>query len=327
MDKKIGLVYRSKKNQRFSIETLFSPFDNDSFIEKIVLPCNLTSLKNLVKIIFFSFTIKPKVIHITGDVHYLAFILFWKKSIITIHDLNHYENLKGLRRFFYGFIWFYLPLKFAKKIVTISPYTKDQLLTHFKLNENKITVIPNSFLKFHDHEELLLNKNQDRFRILCIGSGANKNFDRLIDALDGIENIEIRLVGKQSVSIENKLKAKKIEYSIVYNIDRTDLQKEYKLADLLYFASTKEGFGLPILEAQSLGIPVLTSTTTAMPFVGGNGAVYVDPYSVNSIRESLLLFVNKKIDIESLKESGFKNIERFSILNFKEAYKKIYSSI
>ncbi|UUC47021.1 glycosyltransferase [Flavobacterium cerinum] len=324
---KTGLVYRSPQNKRYSIETLFSPLDQDDEIEKIVLPENLNSFGNLIRIIRFGVKIKPKLIHITGDVHYLAFLLFWKKSIITIHDLNHYEELQGIRKFIYGLIWFYLPLKAAKKIVAISPYTKEQLQKHFRIKEQKIVVIPNSFLKFETTASDVVEKDKNNFQILCIGGNTNKNIGRLIEAIEGVEGVSVRIIGKQNPTIMDQLKSKKINYSIVSDLSRTELEAEYKASDVLYFASTKEGFGLPILEAQSLGIPVITSTTTAMPYVAGTGAILVDPYNIESIRKALLLLINKEINSDDLKEKGYKNTERFSESNFIKAYKNLYKSM
>lgn len=324
---KTGLVYRSPQNKRYSIETLFSPLDQDDEIEKIVLPENLNSFGNLIRIIRFGVKIKPKLIHITGDVHYLAFLLFWKKSIITIHDLNHYEELKGIRKFIYGLIWFYLPLKAAKKIVAISPYTKEQLQKHFRIKEQKIVVIPNSFLKFETTASDVVEKDKNNFQILCIGGNTNKNIGRLIEAIEGVEGVSIRIIGKQNPTIMDQLKSKKINYSIVSDLSRTELEAEYKASDVLYFASTKEGFGLPILEAQSLGIPVITANTTAMPYVAGTGAILVDPYNIESIRKAMLLLINKEINSDDLKEKGYKNTERFSESNFIKAYKNLYKSM
>jgi len=147
-DKEIALVYRSYKNKRYSIETLFSLLNKQENVKKIVLPKDLNSIYNFFKLWVFLLNIKQKVIHITGDVHYVAIFLFWKKNIITIHDLNHYESLKGIKKLIYGLIWFRLPLKIANKIVAISPFTKYQIQKYFDINEKKIVVIPNSFLKF-----------------------------------------------------------------------------------------------------------------------------------------------------------------------------------
>lgn len=139
--------------------------------------------------------------------------------------------------------------------------------------------------------------------------------------------MRIRLIGNQSTETLNKLKCKRINYSMVSNLSRDELRDEYSSSNVFYFASTKEGFGLPILEAQSLGIPVITSNTAAMPYIAKGAAVIVDPYSVESIKESILLFVKREIDIENLKEMRFKNIERFALLNFIESYKNIYNAI
>lgn len=325
--KKVGLIYRSNINQRYSIETLFSPLEKDRNIKKIVLPHDLNSLVSLIKLLIFSFNIKTKIIHITGDVHYIAFFLFWKKSIITIHDLNHYEELTGIRKKIYGFLWFSLPLFVANKIVAISPYTKLQLLKYFRVDENKIVVIPNSFLKFESQISNFSREGPSSFQILCIGNTSNKNIDRLLDAIEGLNLVSLRLIGKQSSETIIKLNSKKINFTIACNLTRNELAIEYKSSDILYFASTKEGFGLPILEAQSLGIPVITSNSTAMPYVAGEGAVIVDPYSTESIRESILLFINKKIDIEDLKKKGFDNLERFSQFTFISAYQDLYKFI
>jgi glycosyltransferase involved in cell wall biosynthesis len=327
LHKEIALIYRSDKKKRYSIETLFSPIDEQINIKKIVLPEDLNSIYNLYKLWLFLLRIKQEVIHITGDVHYVAILLFWKKNIITVHDLNNFERLKGLKKIIYGFIWFYLPLKIANKIVAISPYTKYQIQNYFNINEKKIVVIPNSFLKFKSSNVSCTKIDKSIFQILCIGTTENKNIDRLIDAVVGIEKVRIRLIGNQSSELVNKLKTKRINFSMVSNLSRDELRDEYNSSNILYFASTKEGFGLPILEAQSLGIPVITSKTTAMPYVSGEGAVLVDPYSVESIRETLLLFVNRGMDIEDLKEKGFKNIERFTMFNFIESYKNLYNAI
>lgn len=327
LDKEIALVYRSNKNKRYSIETLFSSIDNQVNIKKIVLPEDLNSIFNFLKLWIFLLKIKQKIIHITGDVHYVAILLFWKKNIITIHDLNHYENLKGFKKIIYGLIWFYLPLKIARKIVVISPYTKKQLQNHFKIDEQKLIIIPNYFQKFKSSNSRNFKINKSSFQILCIGNAENKNIDRLIVAIEGIDKISIRLIGKQPQEILNKLKNKNINFSIVSDLSKSELLDEYCSSSVLYFASTKEGFGLPILEAQSLGIPVITSNTTAMPYVAGDGVVLVNPYSIESIREAILLFINGRINLEDLKEKGYKNIERFSEHNFIESYLKIYETI
>ena len=83
---------------------------------------------------------------------------------------------------------------------------------------------------------------------------------------------------------------------------------------------------MPILEAQSIGLPVITSNTTSMPFVAGDGAIIVDPYSIESIKEAILLIIDDNRIVDLIKEKGFKNIERFLESNFLESYMNLYKS-
>ena len=85
----------------------------------------------------------------------------------------------------------------------------------------------------------------------------------------------------------------------------------YSGAAALTFPSLFEGFGLPILEAQACGCPVLTSNTSSMPEVAGYGAIYVDPYSINDIVEGMVKVQSSKFKVQSVK-AGFENIKRFS---------------
>jgi glycosyltransferase involved in cell wall biosynthesis len=95
-------------------------------------------------------------------------------------------------------------------------------------------------------------------------------------------------------------------------VDEDDLPKIYNLADLLLFPSLYEGFGLPILEAQACGCPVLTSSVTSCPEVAGNGAHIVDPYSIDEIREGTLKILKDNIYKEQLIQKGLENVKKFS---------------
>ena len=86
----------------------------------------------------------------------------------------------------------------------------------------------------------------------------------------------------------------------------------YSAADLFAFPTLYEGFGIPVIEAQRCGTPVLTSCCSALPEVGGNAAIYVNPYDVEDIARGMLqvlqdLALSKKLSVE-----GRKNAERFS---------------
>ncbi len=95
-------------------------------------------------------------------------------------------------------------------------------------------------------------------------------------------------------------------------VDEIEKSVLYKNATALVFPSLYEGFGLPILEAQSLGVPVLTSQTSSLPEVAGDGAVFVDPVSPDSIYKGMKLIVSDYLLRENLVKKGYTNLQRFS---------------
>ena len=85
----------------------------------------------------------------------------------------------------------------------------------------------------------------------------------------------------------------------------------YSNAKALVFPSLFEGFGLPILEAQACGCPVITSDVSSMPEIAGKGALLVNPYNVNEITDAMIKVMDKRVKQRLIKE-GLENIKRFS---------------
>ena len=91
-----------------------------------------------------------------------------------------------------------------------------------------------------------------------------------------------------------------------------DMPALYSAADLFAFPTLYEGFGIPVIEAQSCGTPILTSNCSSLPEVGGDAAVYVDPYDVSGIAEEMLYILNNPQFAEKLTKKGLENAKRFS---------------
>ncbi len=106
-----------------------------------------------------------------------------------------------------------------------------------------------------------------------------------------------------------------------------ELAEAYRRCDMVVFASLYEGFGLPILEAQATGRPVITSNISAMPEAAGDGALFVDPYSVESIREAVLRIKNEPQLREQLVRKGLENVERFRAAAVAARYAEIYRKL
>ena len=91
-----------------------------------------------------------------------------------------------------------------------------------------------------------------------------------------------------------------------------DMPALYSAASLFAFPTLYEGFGIPVLEAQSCGVPVLASECSALPEVGGDGALYVDPYDVEKISEGIRAVLTDRELAGRLVRQGAQNVKRFS---------------
>ena len=163
-------------------------------------------------------------------------------------------------------------------------------------------------------------------RILHIGVKENKNLPRLIEALSTIPCTFV-IVGKPSKETRKLLSIHRIQHEIKMNISQQEIVAEYYACDLLAFVSTYEGFGLPILEAQAAGRVVLTSNLASMPEVAGLGAILVDPYSVEAIKEAVIKIISDTTTREKLIQEGLNNVKRFNLEEIAKKYTTLYNKL
>jgi glycosyltransferase involved in cell wall biosynthesis len=96
---------------------------------------------------------------------------------------------------------------------------------------------------------------------------------------------------------------------------------------MVIFASTYEGFGLPIIEANAVGRPVVTSDIYSMPEVAGDAACLVNPFDVSNIRTGVLRVIQDESYRRKLIENGFKNVERFKPNAIAQQYLELYKEL
>ena len=102
---------------------------------------------------------------------------------------------------------------------------------------------------------------------------------------------------------------------------------QYQLADIISFPSIFEGFGMPIIEGQATGRPVLSSNIAPMTEVAGDGACLINPHNINQIRHGFLPLINDKDYRDGLIQKGFENVKRFSIEHISEQYMNLYHNL
>lgn len=262
--------------------------------------------------------------HVTGDTHYLTFFLNRRHTILTIHDLVTLENTRGLKRFVLWFFWFWLPVMRSRVVVTVSETTRWTLLKTVRCNPNKVIVIHNPVSDEFQPEAKVFNTECPR--ILQIGTKPNKNIPRVAEALSGID-CKLVIIGPMPPEYKTVLAEYGLDYENHVGLSREELVEQYQKADMLMFASTFEGFGLPIVEANAVGRPVITSNLLPMPEVASDAACLVDPYDVNSIRAGVQRIITEVTYRESLIDAGYQNALRFRSAAVAENYASVYRQV
>jgi glycosyltransferase involved in cell wall biosynthesis len=262
--------------------------------------------------------------HITGDIHFIAFFLKKKKTVLTIHDIGSTKTGNFIKRLIMKTIWFYLPMKFVYKVTVISEFTKKEIIRDFKVNPGKIIVIPNCYPAIYKFEAE--NKLNNKPVILQIGTKANKNIERLIVAIEEI-NCKLLIVGELTENQSQMLLKHNIDYENHFNISEQEMVQLYHRCNLLAYISIYEGFGMPVVEANAVGRPVLASDIEPINTVADSAALLVDPYNIDSIKNGILRLINDENLCKTLISKGFENAKKYNSRKIAEEYLNVYKSM
>ncbi|MHC5610771.1 MAG: glycosyltransferase family 4 protein [Nostoc sp.] len=269
------------------------------------------------------------------------------KRITTIHDiipLKLPHTTLDDKKLFFNII--NNAIKHSEIILTVSKTTKEDILHRFDIQPEKIHVtyqpipiIDNYNLVEADIIPTFLKKYKLKFKKYILFVGAiepKKNVGRLIDAYSGLDtDMQLVIVGKKGWLWEDEIgkleaifdrgftrKVKLLEY-----VPKKDLIYLYKGAFCFVFPSLYEGFGLPPLEAMSLGCPVITSNVASLPEVCGDAAIYVDPYNSDDIRQAIEKLINNPQMKAQLIEAGKERVRYFNMENYAKRLYDAYSLV
>lgn len=324
---RILYIFREKEKKEHSIEAVFdtvakSMEDLGHEVYKWYKPVSwIQTFSEIYKLRKEKFD----VYHITGDVNYLWLFFPWNKTTMTCHDIGMYKNnRKTLIRILYVFVSFILSSYFLKKITAVSLLTKNDLIHYLHLNRDVIQVIPNPLSLPLQKTPKIFNKNCPT--ILQIGSGWHKNLEGLLESIKDIK-CHIEIVGQPDKEDMKRLENYGINYAISHHISVQELIHKYEDCDILYFVSRSEGFGMPIIEAQTVGRVVLTTDREPTKSVSNGAALLFDPEDHQAIHDGLIKIINDDKLREQLIINGYINADRYKSEYIGKLYESFYKEI
>lgn len=238
---------------------------------------------------------------------------YYSNQIVTIHDLATLEHPEWFSNKFARAYKFMIPqvVQSAKKVIAVSHFTKNRLVDMLKLNPDKIHVIYNSIESIETQTTIV----NDHPYFLSVGSfSGRKNFSTLIKSFleADIPNYQLKIRGDhddiyQGEDDLNKLARNSQKIFFVQELNYIAYLDLIRNARALINTSIYEGFGMPNLEALSMGVPVICSDIEVFREVCGNCAQYINPLNSNAIAKELIRFANnadQKMDIQLRKKQA-----------------------
>lgn len=317
------------KGFNYSLEFIFNDIRErlNDFIEaevKISRYSNAGLFTKIGNIIESGYHQGRSINHITGEIHFINLLMNPKKTILTILDCGPMQRKKGLAKWFVKWLYLTLPIKRSAIVTTISEEVKKEIIKYTQCDPEKIKVIP---VAVSEHYQPCPKEfNAEKPILLQVGTGPNKNVNRLIQALEGV-NCHLAIVGNLSLEQTKMLEKCHIDYSNYYNLSQNEIIEQYKNCDIVAFISTFEGFGMPIVEANSIERVVVTSNISSMPEVAGDAALLVNPYDIIAIRTGILKVVRDKRLRENLINKGKVNRLRFNGDKIAQLYLEQYKML
>jgi glycosyltransferase involved in cell wall biosynthesis len=246
--------------------------------------------------------------------------LFYGNQIATHHDITYVRHPQSYTWQFRTAYRLMTPLllKRLKTLITVSQFSKREIGEFYNFPAQKILVVPNAVgEEFQPGEPL--QAGGSRYLLAVSSPSAHKNFSRMIQAflqLKGFDQVELRIVGGGgAVFSDPDLEALAKRDSRVRFLGRlsdAELIEQYQGAAAFVFPSLYEGFGIPPLEAQACGCPVLAANAASIPEVLQSSALYFDPLDVEHISRAMALALNSLTIRQHLRTLGLQNVARFS---------------
>jgi len=242
-----------------------------------------------------------------------------------MHDLNFEHHPEDLPSHITKYYKKRFPL-FANKaihIITVSENSKKDIIQSYGVNENKLSVAYNGAGKFYiplsesQRKEGLQKINNNIPYFVYVGAlHKRKNIERMLLAFKSLKEkydqpLDFIIIGDPLWSKDRALDSISRDVHFLGRSSGKKLAQIVACSQALIYVSYFEGFGIPVLEGMKSGVPVVTSNLSSMPEVGGDAAIYVDPFSVSSIEKGMFQALDKDC-FEGCREKGMAQANKFS---------------
>ncbi len=265
------------------------------------------------------------VIHLTADnAGYIKRLRGKKPIVVTVHDLipelypDYFDDIGRRLRIREN------TFRMADHLICISESTKRDLQNIYGFKDDDISMVyhgpPDYMIKNKEYKFLNPETNLKQDYLLYVGDRKTgyKNFwpmiENLAPVIKGNKNLKLLCVGADFTAAERvKIAALGLTDSVEsVHAHENELFSIYENAVCFILPSIYEGFGFPLLEAMKADCPILSSNSSSLPEVGGNGALYFDPISFKGFSEQLNVILHQKDAVKNLKNNQVAQLKKFS---------------
>ncbi|HVG42350.1 MAG TPA: glycosyltransferase family 1 protein, partial [Chitinophagaceae bacterium] len=250
---------------------------------------------------------------------------------LVVHDLGFLHHPQAYKKSHWLYLKRYTPafIKKAKALVTVSNFSKQDIIAHYKTNEAKISVVHNGvkdiFTPTGFDEQSTIKEKYTAGAEFFLYTGAIHPRKNLMALLKAFSIFKRRLKSSLKLVLAGRLAWKNDEfltllttYKYKEDVVLTGYLEERELAGLmaaayaLVYPSLFEGFGVPVIEAMKCGVPVLTSKASSMQEVGEEAALYFDPQNIDDIADKLMRIYKDEKERKDLIEKGFMVAQKYN---------------
>ena len=245
--------------------------------------------------------------------------LIYGNQIATHHDITYVRHPESYSRAFRATYRNLTPLllKRIKALITVSEFSRTEIARFYGYPARQICVVPNAVdSRFQPFCAQQSPRESAPYLLAVSSPSAHKNFARMVAAflrMDGLDEVELRIIGDSnrvfSGSLHDAAGSRRIR--MLGRLTDEELVEAYQGAAAFVFPSVYEGFGIPPLEAQACGCPVIAARAASIPEVLGDSALYFDPLKVKDIAHCMQRILQDEPLRRDLRRRGKANVARF----------------